>query len=318
MAIIRLYDKNTKTILESDSLVVIDENKYNEVAINKSKELFNGYGKIYIDENDNYLPKYKDVTVFISVEKATNDYTLTDSLIEETSYFYGKEVSYSDYLVNDAKKRVGDIVKYKDNEFHVFKETYDKSYDADTNTLKFDFDKYKANVIKRIEKSNEEIRQHGYYWDLRGEEYLQPFREIPTNDMTTLKQLRDDTPAELRAIKIFYEDPATKTRVTENNVIKWLKGSVEAPEFLFTYLIQLTNGYHSYLSEGILNMVARVKLMTSESDIRHIEQNYVELILRAIKTKITSLEYMKNKTRELDAYYTSKNIKPLKDSERGS
>mgnify|MGYP000862091534 FL=1 len=317
MAIIRLYDKNTKTILESDSLIIIDNNKYNEVAINNSKELFNGYGKIYIDENDNYLPKYKDVTVFISVEKATNDYTLIDTLIEETNYFYGKEVNYRDYLVNDAKKRIGDIVKYKDNAFHVFKETYDKSYDVATNSLKFDFNKFKDNVIKKIEKSNEEIRQHGYYWDLRGEEYLQPFREIPTNDMTTLKQLRDDTPEELRAIKVFYEDAATKTRVTENSAIKWLKGKVEAPEFLFTYLIQLTNGYHSYLSEGILEMVARIKLMTSESDIRHIEQNYVELILRGLKSKIMALEYVKTKTQQLDAYYTSKNIKPLKDSERG-
>lgn len=317
MAIIRLYDKNTKTILESENLIIIDDNKYNEVAVNNAKEIFNGYGKIYIDENDNFTPKYKDVTVFISVEKATNDYTLTDTLIEETSYFYGKEVSYRDYLTNDAKKRIGDIVKYKDNAFHVFKETYDKSYDVATNTLKFDFDKFKNNVVKKIERCNEEVRQHGYYWELLGQEYLQPFREVPTNDMTTLKQLRDDTPEELRAIKIFHEDPSTKTRVTENNLIRWLKGKEEAPEFLFTYLIQLTNGYHSYLSEGILDMVTRVKAMTNESDIRHIEQNYIELILRGLKSKITELEYVKTKTQQLNAYYTSKNIRPLKDSERG-
>lgn len=316
MAIIRLYDKNTKTILESDSLVIIDGNKYNEVSVNNSKELFNGYGRIYIDEDDNFTPKYKDVTVYISVEKATNDYTLTDSLIDETSYFYGKEVTYRDYLVNDAKKRVGDIVKYKDDQFHVFKETYDKRYDAATNSLKFDFNKFKENVIKKIEGCNEEIRAHGYYWDLRGTEYLQPFREFPTNDMTTLNQLRDDTPEELRAIKIFYEDPSTKTRVTDNTQIKWLKGKDEAPEFLFTYLIQLTNGYHSYLSEGIINMVNRVKLMSTESDIRNVESNYVELILRGLKSKITALTYVQNKTDELNNYYTSKNIVPLKDSER--
>lgn len=316
MAIIRLYDKNTKTILESDSLVIIDENKYNEVSVNNSKELFNGYGRIYIDEDDNFTPKYKDVTVYISVEKATNDYTLTDSLIDETSYFYGKEVTYRDYLVNDAKKRVGDIVKYKDDQFHVFKETYDKRYDAATNSLKFDFNKFKENVIKKIEGCNEEIRAHGYYWDLRGTEYLQPFREVPTNDMTTIKQLRDDTPEELRAIKIFYEDPSTKTRVTDNTQIKWLKGKDEAPEFLFTYLIQLTNGYHSYLSEGIIDMVNRVKLMSTESDIRNVESNYVELILRGLKSKITALTYVQNKTDELNNYYTSKNIVPLKDSER--
>lgn len=316
MAIIRLYDKNTKTILESDSLVIIDENKYNEVSVNNSKELFNGYGRIYIDEDDNFTPKYKDVTVYISVEKATNDYTLTDSLIDETSYFYGKEVTYRDYLVNDAKKRVGDIVKYKDDQFHVFKETYDKRYDAATNSLKFDFNKFKENVIKKIEGCNAEIRAHGYYWDLRGTEYLQPFREVPTNDMTTIKQLRDDTPEELRAIKIFYEDPSTKTRVTDNTQIKWLKGKDEAPEFLFTYLIQLTNGYHSYLSEGIIDMVNRVKLMSTESDIRSVESNYVELILRGLKSKITALTYVQNKTDELNNYYTSKNIVPLKDSER--
>lgn len=316
MAIIRLYDKNTKTILESDSLVIIDGNKYNEVSVNNSKELFNGYGRIYIDEDDNFTPKYKDVTVYISVEKATNDYTLTDSLIDETSYFYGKEVTYRDYLVNDAKKRVGDIVKYKDDQFHVFKETYDKRYDAATNSLKFDFNKFKENVIKKIEGCNEEIRAHGYYWDLRGTEYLQPFREVPTNDMTTIKQLRDDTPEELRAIKIFYEDPSTKTRVTDNTQIKWLKGKDEAPEFLFTYLIQLTNGYHSYLSEGIIDMVNRVKLMSTESDIRNVESNYVELILRGLKSKITALTYVQNKTDELNNYYTSKNIVPLKDSER--
>lgn len=314
--IVRIYDKETETLLSSDKIVVIDNVEYNRIAIDKAKEIALGYG--YIGVNKVTLsPEYVEFKLFISVDKDTNDFQMVDSLLEETPSLYGREVTYKEYLDADSKKRVGKIVKYKDNTFHIFDEEYDKSYDKATNSMKFDLTKYKKYVLDKVRNSNDEIRNHGFYFTLAGEEYLQPFREVPTNDMTTLKNIRDETPDALRALKIFREDPSTKERITDPVRLRWLKGPEECPRLFIEYMIKLLNGYHSYLPEAILQVLAQTDSKMTEPELRYIEKNHVSIVLRALQNQIERLPYAVEKKRELDEYYTSKNIKPKTDAERG-
>lgn len=317
MGIIRLYDKRTDSILESEDLVLIDNVEYDKIAIEKARELFNGYGVIIYDKDTENV-KYKENTVVIQVSKTTNEYTIVNSMSPETNYWYTKEVRYKEYLDNDSKKRVGDIVRYKDDQFHVFKKENDKEYDPVTNTMKFSLEKYKKYVRNKIQNSNDVIRNHGFYYNMWGAEYLQPFRETPTNDSNTLRDIRDETPAELRGLKIFTEDPLTKQRITDSTKIKWIRGPVEAPKPFFDYMIKLMNGYHSYLPDGIAKMIDNLDSRVSETDIRYIEANYVEMILRGLKTQIESLQYMKDQTKQISDYFTSKNVVPKTDEERAA
>lgn len=314
--ILRIYDKESDTLLSSEKLILIDNTEYNIVAIDKSEEIANGYGEVAINKTT-LKPEYREFKLFISVNKDTNDFKMVDSLLEETPSIYGKEITYKSFLDADSKKRVGKIVKYKDNKFHVFDDEYDKSYDKTTNTMKFDLLKFKKAVLEKVKNSNEEIRTHGFYYTIAGEEYLQPFREVPTNDMTTLKNIRDETPDELRALKIFREDTSTKERVTDPTKLRWLKGPEECPRLFIEYMIKLLNGYHSYLPEAILKVVANTDTKMTESELRYIEKNYVSIVLRALQTQIESLPYARDKKQEIDQYYASKNIKPKTDAERG-
>ena len=314
--IVRIYDKETETLLSSDKIVVVDNVEYNRIAIDKAKEIANGYGDIGINKGT-LRPEYVEFKLFISVDKDTNDFQMVDTLLEETSTLYGREVTYKEYLEADSKKRVGKIVKYKDNTFHIFDEEYDKSYDKTTNTMKFDLTKFKKHVLDKVRNSNDEIRNHGFYYSIANEEYLQPFREIPTNDMTTLKNIRDETPDALRALKIFKEDPSSKERITDPVRIKWLKGPEECPRLFIEYMIKLLNGYHSYLPEATLKVLANADTKVTEPELRYIEKNYVSIILRALQQQIEGLAYAQEKRREIDQYYTTKNIKPKTDAERG-
>lgn len=313
---LRLYDKKLKQIISSDDFILVDNIEYERINVEKGTDIFKGYGYISYDE-DADRPIYKDNMVCIVVDTTDNTYSLINEKLNDTPLRLYREVTYRDYLENDSQKRIGKIVRYRDDTFHVFEEQNDKTYDPVTNTMKFDLQKYKKYVYKKIQLSNDEVRDHGFYYELWGAEYLQPFRETPTNDSNTLRYLRDETPETLRALKIFFEDPVTKQRVKDRNRIKWIKGEVEAPREFFDYMIKLMNGYHSYLPDGIEAVLKVLDTKTSESEIRYIEKNYVEMILRGLKDKISSLPYMVQQINLINDYFNSRNIVPRTDAERG-
>lgn len=314
---LRLYSKSNKTVLESNDLILVDNIKYEALQTKYAREIFHGYGNIKINA-ETLEPEYVPNKIYISVNTDTNDFVLTESLTNTTETSIGVEINYEEYVIRDNERRLGKIVKYKDGSFYTFEPAYDKVYDPISNSLVFNLDKFKKHLINIIENSNEETRDHGYYLELFGEEWVQPFRESYTNDMNTLKYVRDDTPDDLRELKLFKEDPLTKKRISDPETTKWLKGAKECPKFFMEYMVLMTGAYHGYLPDARRLIILQIGQLSEEKRLRYIEKNYVEIMLRGLKDKIMQMQLAVESTTKLNQYFTAMKVRPLTNDERAS
>ena len=309
MAKVYLYHNSAKQLTVYNGVTIIDTVAISVLESLHKDELDRGFGKIVIDENDNFRPKYVESKVYIMIDKKTNDFSRVDFPGTDDENFYYTEVSNKDFVYYYYQDRSLKVVKYFNNSFHIFDNDITKDYNPSNNSMELNLEKYKNKIVHDIAKSEDDIKHHGFYHDIFGKEYCQPFRNTPENDLLIISNMVNNAPLEMRALKLFKEDPTTKARLTASGTCDWLVQQQVTDEIL-KVLTQFITIYSSYVKVGMEQLILNVQNETNLQKLQYIEANYIVIILRNLKKQIEEVATVNNVITKIKAYIKSKNIVP--------
>ena len=309
MAKIYLYHNSAKQLIAYNDVTVIDTVAISVLESVHKEDIDKGFGKIIIDEKDGYKPKYVESNVFIMIDKKTNDFSRVDFKGTDDENFYYTEVSNKDFVYYYYQDRSLKVVKYFENAFHIFDNDATKDYNPVTNTMDLNLEKYKNKIIHLIANSEDDIKHHGFYHDIFGKEYCQPFRNTPENDLLIISTMITNAPLEMRALKLFKEDPTTKKRLTATGTCDWLVQQQVTDEIL-KVIAQFITIYSSYVKVGMEQLILNVQNETALPKLQYIEANYIVIILRNLKKQIEEVATVAKVINDIKAFIKAKNLVP--------
>lgn len=308
-----LYSKTKKLLVNTNDYIVIDKDEVMSLEIIHASDIKSSFGRVDVDQ-DTFKPYFKYNTVIISVSKESNDFAKVDKIIEENEYIYCRVVSQKKFTEIDNARRTGSMVKYfgdnEDNDlnFHVFTNKLDHDYNPKDNSLVFNLDKYKKLVLDKVKNSNNNIRQHGYYYKFweDGPEFIQPFRKGDMNDLHIIENLRNNIPAELRQLFFFKEDEETGLRRED----KWIwSGPVVSNEIL-SVIIGLISAYDAGVSTAINGVLTLLQGETNLEKLQYFDLHHVKVILRQLQQEIENMPIFKDNIKQFREMLTAYNITP--------
>ena len=300
-----LYSKQNGQLLSTENFVVIAPNVIELLKKQFANEIRNNYGEIAINPKT-YTPYFKYYEVDIIVDSENNPHLASEG--EE-----GITVKKKDYYKAKDEMLKGKVMKFYNGEFHLFTADPIKDYVPSDNTWVLNVNKYRDVLLDKIRNSEQEIREHGYYytfWDESPEMYVQPFRVVPDNDYQAINQVKE-LPRSHRALKLFtVKDGKRQTAV---GTFKWIKGAAVNDEFL-RYISSMITSYSNYVKDGIYQMVQYTATVNDINVLKNINDNYVSLILNNIHKKLYEIEDVKVATAKIKTLFKQYGIKPITDN----
>ena len=284
-----LYSNKTKEITKyENSISVSSDEMINLESVHKD-DIRNNYGKIVYNETT-HKPEYKPNYVSIVVDKSTNNFTRVAVKVEDDENNYYTDVLFKDYVDNTSIDVYNKVSKFYEGKFYLFDNDRKMKYNATNNTWNIDIEEYKKTIIEKISNSEEEIRHHGFYHNLLGEDktFLQPFRNVnKDNDQTTLLALRYSSPQQVRKLKLFVEDSVTGKRATSPKTFYWIMNG-QVSDIVLDSISTLVLAYSESIKAGMAYMIQKVKSINKLEDLKDIEKKYIQMILISMKQAIES------------------------------
>lgn len=286
---IYLYNKLTKQISKYENSILLDTDNVSNLESVHKDDLRNNYGKIVFDEVKNkaiYEPNY----ISIVVDKHTNDFTRVNVKGEDNDDHYFVDVLFKDYVNHTSIDVYNKVAKFYDNKFFLFDNDKKMKYVAENNQWVIDIDKFKNSIIEKILNSEDELRHHGFYHNLFGNDktYLQPFRNVDRdNDQTTLLALRYSIDQRVRKLKVFVENTETGKRNTNPKTFYWIMNG-QVSDTILDSLSTLVVAYSESIKSGMAFIVNKVKNTNILEDLQDIDNKYIQLILMSMKKAIES------------------------------
>ena len=286
---IYLYNKLTKQISKYENSILLDKDNVSNLESVHKDDLRNNYGKIVFDEVKNkaiYEPNY----ISIVVDKHTNDFTRVNVKGEDNDDHYFVDVLFKDYVNHTSIDVYNKVAKFYDNKFFLFDNDKKMKYVAENNQWVIDIDKFKNSIIEKILNSEDELRHHGFYHNLFGNDktYLQPFRNVDRdNDQTTLLALRYSIDQRVRKLKVFVENTETGKRNTNPKTFYWIMNG-QVSDTILDSLSTLVVAYSESIKSGMAFIVNKVKNTNILEDLQDIDNKYIQLILMSMKKAIES------------------------------
>ena len=302
---IYLYNKLTKQISKYENSILLDTDNVSNLESVHKDDLRNNYGRIVFDEVKNkavYEPNY----ISIVVDKHTNDFTRVNVKGEDNDDQYFVDVLFKDYVNHTSIDVYNKVAKFYDKKFFLFDNDKKMKYVAESNQWVIDIDKFKNSIIEKILNSEDELRHHGFYHNLFGNDktYLQPFRNVDRdNDQTTLLALRYSIDKRVRKLKVFVENTETGKRNTNPKTFYWIMNG-QVSDTILDSLSTLVVAYSESIKSGMNFIVNKVKNTNTLEDLQDIDHKYIQLILMSMKKAIESnpenLALLKAKTKIIE------------------
>lgn len=303
---IYLYSKKNKEIYNTDDYVVLSTNAIDTLKMQYKDDIYNNYGEIVVDDTT-MTPIFKFYEINITVDEFNTPRLALDSDVNKVS------VTKKEYYEAKKASLKGKIVKFFDNKFFLFDYDPVKDYDPTVNAWTFNINKYKELVLNKIKDSEQEIREHGYYytfWPDLDYVFVQPFRVVPDNDYQAIKQVME-LPKPQRALKLFMVKDGK--RLTAVGTYKWIRGLAVTDDFL-KYIYQMITAYSNYVKTGIYQLVKYVETVSDLNTLKHIEKNYVDMIVTNIGNELDKLEEVRYGRVAISNAFKEHNILPLNDT----
>ena len=309
---IYVYSKRTNEILEIPEAIVLDGNKMETLKAVHRDDLRNAFGRIVVENNE---PVYKDNTIFIMVEKATNNFTKVDVKGEDSDDYYYAEVKNKDYIVHSAIDSLTNVAKFFKGEFFLFPIEKDKIYDAKTNKWSLDLELFRKSVLETVSGCEDELRQHGFFHNIFGTEtFVQPFRNVnKENDQTVLLTQRVATHQSSRRIKVFPYDTTTNKRLSKPGEFYWIMNG-QVSDTVLDALLSLMAGYSESVKAGIASLVRKIQETNSIETLKDIKEKYVYMILYGMQQALESSPANKALIEATKKKIKAENIQLVKDN----
>lgn len=304
-----LYDTEKKQLYESNSMIVLNPEIITVLKNTHANDLLQDYGRIIVDETT-LAPKFEFYRVNITVDKENNP-SLANSA---TPMDQVHSVIKKDYVEAIKNRNKGKLIKFFNNEFYIFDNDYIKDYDPETNTFKINIKKLKIQVKNKILNSEQELRNHGFYYNYWPDEnifYLQPFRVTPDNDLQVLKTMKEDLPTEYKALKLFKADKYGR-RMTTVGSYRWLKGKQVLDELL-QYQILLITSYSGYIKDTIYQMSNFIEAVNDIETLMKFDVAYIDIIIKEMSKKLEAIPELITMKTQLISKLKVLGIKPIDD-----
>lgn len=284
-----LYSNKTKEITRYDRSVVVNTDEMINLETIHKEDIRNNYGKIVYNETTQ-KPEYKPNYVSIVVDKTNNNFSRVLVKGEDDENNYYTDVLFKDYVNNTSIDVYNKVSKFYNGKFYLFDKDKKMKYNPTNNTWNIDIEEYKKTIIEKISGAEEEIRHHGFYHNLLGEDktFLQPFRNVnKDNDQTTLLALRYSSPQPVRKLKLFVEDETTGKRATAPKTFYWIMNG-QVSDIVLDSISTLILAYSESVKAGMNYIIKKVKSTVNLEELKDIEKKYVQMILISMKQAIES------------------------------
>lgn len=287
-----LYDKRVKQIqiANTDDLVYIPEDDFNNVYLNHKEDIDKNYGTIQVDENDKaiYVPFYTNMLVHKQMYYFTE--VPGDVPPEVDENFDVVRLTVSEYRKYDElRAQVTDgttQIMYFDGKFNVVKIPAGQTFDFETKKVVRDIEGEIQGLMYELTKDNlsYNVKYNGFPFEVAGKKYLQPFRGY--EDRSYYIDLRNNVEPKNRQVKFYIN----KDGIRDSALFDLVVGEQVSDAFLDGMIVKIVE-YENSLKNAVEKYYKQIEEARDNKDadkLIELAKNYQNNIIKLVEEEIAT------------------------------